>query len=119
MTIPLYSHDLAFQGVVPERRILKLERDGIAKVVRHKKGRIARAVLYKRPGDPSPTTVRDYLGKSYSFKHRLDDGHRPWALKPLTGHIHRGDQSFELHLAPASLRPVFLRVLLDCIAPAA
>jgi hypothetical protein len=118
MTIPLYSYDLLFLGLAPERRVLKLERDGLAKIVRHKKGRIARAVMHKRPGDPEPTTVRDYLGKGYSFKHHLDDGHRPWALKPLTGHVSRQDQSMELHLAPARLRPIFLRVLLDCLAPA-
>ena len=118
MTVPLYSYDLSFQGLVPERRILKLERDGLAKVVRHKKGRIARAVIHKRPGDPDPTTIRDYMGKGYSFKHHLDDGHRPWALKPLTGHVNRGDQSLEYHLAPGCVRPIFMRVLLDCLAPA-
>ena len=59
MTIPLYSYDLAFMGFTPERRVLRLERDGLAKVVRHKKGRIARAVMYKCPGQPEPTTVRD------------------------------------------------------------
>ncbi len=118
MTIPLYSYDLAFMGFAPERRVLRLERDGLAKVVRHKKGRIARAVMYKRPGQPEPTTVRDYLGKAYSFHHHLDDGHTPWALRPLTGHVHRGDQSIEYHLAPLSVRPIFMRVLLDCLAPA-
>ena len=119
MTVPLYSYDLAFLGCIPERRVLKLERDGQAKVVRHKKGRIARAVMYKCQGQPQPTTARDYLGKAYSFKQPLDDGHAPWALRPLTGHVHRGDQSIEYHLAPACVRPIFLRVLLDCIAPAA
>ena len=70
-------------GFVPERRVIKLEFDGLAKVVRHKKGRIARAVMYKRPGDPVPTTLRDHMGKAYSFRQHLDDGHRPWAMKPL------------------------------------
>jgi hypothetical protein len=118
MTVPLYSYDLSFRGLVPERWILKLERDGLAKVVRHKKGHIARAVLYKRPGEPEPPTVRDYMGKGYSFKHHLEDGHRPWALKPLSGRAHRGDENIEFHLAPDSVRPIFLRVLLDCLVPA-
>ncbi len=118
MTIPLYAYDLSFRGLVPERWILKLERDGLAKVVRHKKGYIARAVLYKRPGEPESPTVRDYMGKGYSFKHHLDDGHRPWALRPLSGRAHRGDQNIEFNLAPDSVRPIFLRVLLDCLAPA-
>jgi hypothetical protein len=119
VTIPLYAYDLSFHGLVPQRRILKLERDGLAKVVRHKKGRIARAIMYKRPGDPERSTVRDYLGTGYSFKHHLDDGHRPWALKPLTGHVTRSDQNLEYHLAPENIRPIFLRVLLDCLRPAA
>lgn len=117
MTIPLYSYDLAYQGCISERKVLKLERDGLAKVVRHKKGRIARAVMYKSKGQPQPTTVRDYLGKAYSFRHHLDSGLTPWALRPLTGRVHRGDNSIEYHLAPEFLRPIFVRVLLDCLAP--
>ena len=118
MTVPLYAYDSGFMGFVPERRVIKLEFDGLAKVVRHKKGRIARAVMYKRPGDPEPTTLRDHMGKAYSFRHHLDDGHRPWAMKPL-GAYNRRDQSIEFHLAPECVRPIFLRVLLDCLVPAA
>jgi hypothetical protein len=114
MTIPLYSYDLAFQGLVPERRVLKLERDGLAKIVRHKKGRISRAVMYKRPGDPERTTMRDHMGQAYSYRHELDDGHQPWALRPL-GHRIKSDQSFEYNLAPACTRVIFMRVLLDCL----
>jgi len=119
MHIPLYSYVLEFHGFIPERRALKLERDGLAKIVRKRKGRIARVVMHQRPGDPNPASVRDYAGKGYSFKHHLDDGHRPWALKPLAGRVSRHDQNVEYHLAPESLRPIFTRVLLDCLAPAA
>lgn len=118
MIVPLYSYDLAFLAFVPERHVLKLEHAGAAKVVRHKKGRIARAVMYKRPGDPKPTTVRSYVGQPYSFRHHLDDGHTAWALKPLGGYVSRRDQSAEYHLAPDCVRPIFLRVLLDCLVPA-
>lgn len=114
MAVPLYSYDLAFQGLIPERRVMKLERAGLVKVVRHKKGHIARAVMYSRPNEPLPTTVRDYLGKG----HHLEDGHRPWALKPLTGRVVKRDQNLEYHLAPESLRPIFVRVLLDCLVTA-
>lgn len=119
MAVPLYTYELEYRGTVPERRVLKLERDGLAKVVRHKKGRIARAIMYRRPDEPEATVLRDYMGTGYSFKHHLDDGHRPWALKPLTGHINRGDQSLEYHLAPDCVRPIFLRVLLDCLVESA
>lgn len=115
MTIPLYSYDQSFQGFVPERRVLQLEREGLAQVVRHKKGKIARAIMRRRSCEPKPTTIRDHMGKAYSFRHRLDDGHTPWALKPLAGHVCRRDQSIEYHLAPESLRPIFIRVLLDCL----
>ena len=118
MTVPLYAYDLTFMGLAPERRILKLESNGLAKVVRHKKGKISRAVMHKRPGDPDVLSVRDYMGKAYSFHQDLDDGHRPWAMKPLAGYASRQDQNIEYHLAPARLRPIFLRVLLDCIIPA-
>ena len=117
MTVPLYTYDLAFLCLVPERRAIKLEDDGLAKVVRHKKGRISRVVMYRRPGEPLPTAIRNYLGKAYSFRHNLDDGHRPWAIKPL-GPYSRRDQSIEFHLAPECVRPIFLRVLLDCLVVA-
>ena len=76
-------------------------------------------LAFKRPGDPDVPSVRDYMGKAYSFHQDLDDGHRPWAMKPLAGYASRQDQNIEYHLAPARLRPIFLRVLLDCIIPAA
>ena len=118
MQFPLYSYDLVYQGVVPERRLLKLERDGLAKVIRSRTGHIRRAVLRKRPGDPRPTTVENYMGQGYSFKHHLSDGHRPWALKPLGHRFSKTDQSIEYHLAPESTRPIFLAVLLACLSPA-
>ncbi len=37
MTVPLYSYEQEFQGYIPERYALKLERNGLAKLVRHKK----------------------------------------------------------------------------------
>jgi hypothetical protein len=102
MTIPLYAYDLTYRNLISLRQVLKLEREGRAKLVHHKKGRVARCVLRKRPGDPEPSSARDYMGKGYSFKHRLDDGHRPWALKPLTGRINRGDQLRAMHSASAA-----------------
>jgi hypothetical protein len=51
VTVPLYSYEQEFQGYIPERYALKLERNGVAKLVRHKKGSINRVVLHRRPGD--------------------------------------------------------------------
>ena len=119
VTVPLYSHDLSFEAFVPEREALKLERGGLAKLVRKRNGCVARAIKHKRPGDPDPMKPRDYLGKNYSFNHHLEDGHRPWTLKPLTGKINPRDNNIEYHLAPSNLRPIFVRVLLDCVVKAA
>jgi len=83
-----------------------------------RKGAIRRVRLCRRPGDPKPTTLRDHMGKAYSWKQPLDDGHQPWALRPL-GHRIRRDQSCEYSLAPAAARPIFLRVVLDCLVSAA
>jgi hypothetical protein len=99
VTVPLYAYDLTFLGFAPERWILKLEREGLAKIVRHKKGPTSRAVMYKRPGDPEMTTVRDYMGKAYSFHQDLDDGH-PWSLKPLAGQPrHRSPSGVQMRYA--------------------
>ena len=117
MTVPLYSYDHAFQGYIPSRIALQMEADGLAQLVREKRGKrkIRRAVLRRRPGDPHATSLRDHIGQAYSYRQDLADGHRPWALRPL-GHRIRHDQSCEYNLAPSETRPIFLRVLLDCMA---
>ena len=117
MAVPLYTYDNEYRGLISDHSALKLERDGLAKAVRKRTGRVVRLVMYKRPGEPRPTTVRDHMGQAYSYRHDLDDGHQPWALRPL-GHRIRTDQSFEYNLAPECVRTIFLRVLLECIAPA-
>ncbi len=123
MTVPLYSYEQEFQGYIPERYALKLESNGVAQLVRQKggvhKGAIRRVVMHRRPGDPKPTTLRDHMGRAYSWEQPLDDGHQPWALRPLVGHVARNDQNHEYHLAPANLRPIFIGVLLDCLVQAA
>jgi hypothetical protein len=78
------------------------------KVVRH---RVNRAVLLRGGDDAHATDLQDYVGQAYSFHQPLPDGHRPWKLRPL-----QGGRS-EVNFAPASVRPIFIRVLLDCLAP--
>ena len=115
MPIPLYTFDFALIDFIGRRHALRLERDGVGKVVRHKKGgTINRVVLYRRACEPRrPATVRDYAGQAYSFEQPLEDGHACWKLRPL-----QGGRS-ESTLAPPELRPLFLTVLLDCLVPAA
>ncbi len=63
--------------------------------------------------DPKPTAIRDYVGQAYSHRQHLSDGHKTWKLKPL-----QGGRS-ETNLAPEDLRPIFMRVVMDCVAPTA
>ncbi len=113
MSIPLYTFEFALIDFIGRRHALRLERDGNAKVVRHKKGAINRVVLYRRACDPlRPTTVRDYQGQAYSFQQPLDGGHECWKLRPLQGG--KSDST----LAPPEVRPLFLQVVLDCLVVA-
>jgi hypothetical protein len=110
MAIPLYTFDFELIDFIGRRHALHLERDGAAKIIRHKKGLIARAVLRRRACEPRrPTTVRDYQGQAYSFGQKLDDGHECWKLRPLQG------GNSDSTLAPGVLRPIFMAVVLDCL----
>jgi hypothetical protein len=113
-SIPMYRYDRALLDFVGERAALRLEAEGRATLVRHKKtGTINRVILLKRESDPRALALRDYQGRAYSFNQPLDDGHHAWKLRPLHG------GKSDLNLAPEHVRPIFLRVLLDCIVPAA
>jgi hypothetical protein len=111
--IPFYSYDGAYIDHVAMRRAERLEALGRAKIVRHRKGHVNRVVLLRGPGEAHATKLRDYSGQAYSMEQPLPDGHRPWKLRPLQGG--RSD----VYLAPASVRPIFLRVLLDCLTESA
>jgi hypothetical protein len=80
----------------------RLDRLGLIKIVRHKKGYVARCILHWRPGDPKPMRLEDYLGTRYSFREHLDNGFLCWRLRQLG----RGDE----------LRPIFLTVVSECRA---
>ncbi len=110
--IPFYSYDGSYIDHIATRRAERLEGMGRVKIVRHRKGHVNRAVLLRGKDDPRPTRVEDYVGQAYSFHQPLPDGHRPWKLRPLQGG--RSDTD----LAPSFVRPIFIRVLLDCLAPA-
>ncbi len=110
--IPFYSYDGAYLDHIALKRAERLEQMGRVKVVRHRKGHVNRVVLRRGKGEPHAIKLRDYVGQVYSFRQPLPDGHRPWKLRPLQGG--RSD----VNLAPESVRPIFLRVLLDCLPKA-
>ena len=111
MPVPLYASDFSFIDFINQSRALRLERAGLAKVVRHK-GHLNRVVFYRRPSDPRPITIRDYRGQSYSFEQALSDGHFCWKFRPLQG------GHAESLLAPLEVRPIFMAVVLDCMVEA-
>ena len=95
------------------KRAVRLEQMGRAKIVRHRKGHVNRVVLLRGKDEPHAVKLRDYVGQAYSFHQPLPDGHRPWKLRPLQGG--RSD----VDLAPEFVRPIFVRVLMDCMVGSA
>ena len=81
--IPLYSADGELQDWISSQRMARLEKLGLSRIVKHKKGRVSRCILQRRPGDPSPTKLSAYLGTRYSYLERLDSGRLVWALRKL------------------------------------
>lgn len=111
--IALYNADGELIDRITERRLEKLQALGrIARVVRHRKGHINRAIQIRLPGEGKPARPADYLGTRYSVKQPLSDGHSCWRLRSL------GDRQSETDLAPEEVRPVFLQVVLDCMSQA-
>jgi hypothetical protein len=110
--IALYNSDGELIDRISEQRLARLQALGrIARVVRHRKGHINRAIQFPLPGEGRPLLPADYLGTKYSTKQRLSQGHSCWRLRAL------GDRPSETELAPAEVRPVFLQVVLDCLSP--
>lgn len=110
--IPLYRYDGALIDWISPKRAERLSDIGRANLVRHKEGTINRVILHRTPNEPAPMKNTDYMGTRYSYRQHLEAGHRCWRLKSLAG-----DRS-ETNLAPEEVRPIFLRVLLDCLEPA-
>jgi len=113
--IAVYSCDGELLQWMDEKRLRRLIQCGrVARVVKNRAGWIKRATLHRMPGEAKPSNIRDYLGTTYSFQQRLGDGHRCYRLRAL------GDNPrSERDLAPEEVRAIFLRVLLECLAPAA
>lgn len=111
--IALYNADGQLIDRISEKRLERLQALGrIARVVRHRKGHINRAIQFPLPGEGKPMRAADYMGTRYSTKQRLSEGHSCWRLRAL------GDRASETDLAPIEVRPVFLQVLLDCLSHA-
>jgi hypothetical protein len=108
-SIPVYNADGSLYALASERRLARLQSAGlVARLVRHRKGHINRAILFLRPGEPKPMSAISVLGTMYSFKEPLEHG-RAWDLKHLGGN--RDGKTY----APPETRPAFLKVVADCL----
>ena len=106
--IPVYHADGSLYAWASEQRFARLQSAGlVARVVRHRKGHINRAILFLRPGEPKPMSASSLMGTRYSFKEPLDHG-QAWELKHLGGS--RDGKTY----APPKMRPAFLQVVADC-----
>ncbi len=107
--IPVYHADGSLFAWASEQRFARLQSAGlVARVVHQRKGRINRAILFLRPGEPKPLSASSVMGTRYSFKESLEHG-QAWDLKHLGG-SHDGKT-----YAPPEMRPDFLQVVADCL----
>jgi hypothetical protein len=112
--IPIYNCDGELVEMIDAARLARLDEMGrVRKTVRRRTGRPVRAFLFRMPGEPKQTLLRDCLGTKYSWQQRLDDGNRCFRLRSLSNNRHA-----EVDLAPLDVRAIFLRVLTDCLVPA-
>src|ERR1039458_10620864 len=75
--------DGSLHASVAEQRLARLQSAGlVARVVRHRKGHINRAILFLRPGESKPMLASSVMGTRYRPKELLDHG-PAWALKRL------------------------------------
>ena len=111
--IALVTCDNALVQRIDGRKLERLQALGrIDRVVRTAKGKPVRAFLHRADDEGKPSTLRDYAGTKYTFRQSLGDGHRCYRLRALGDNPH----SSEYNLAPENVRPIFLRVLLECMA---
>ena len=107
--IPVYQADGSLYACVSVQRLARLQSAGlVARVVRHRKGHINRAILFMRPGEPRPTSASSVMGTKYSFKEPLDHG-QAWELKHLDG-----NPNGKTYALPET-RAAFLQVVADCL----
>jgi len=109
--IPVYNADSSLFAWASEQRFARLQSAGlVARVVRRRNGRIARAFLFMRPGEPKPVSASSVTGTKYSFRELLEHG-PAWELKHLGGN--RDGETY----APPETRQAFLQVIADCTVP--
>ena len=109
--IPVFNADGSLYAWASEQRFARLQSAGlVARIVCQRKGRITRAILFMRPGEPKPMSASSAMGTRYSFRELLRHG-PAWDLKRLGGN--RDGETY----APPETRAAFLQVVADCTVP--
>ena len=109
--IPVYNADGSLHAWASEQRFARLQSAGlVARVVRRRKGRIARALLFMRPSEPKPVSASSVMGTKYSFRELLKHG-------PARELKHLGSNRDGETYAPPETRQAFLQVVADCTVP--
>lgn len=106
--IPVYHADGSLSAWVSELQLATLQSAGlVARVVRHRKGHINRAILFLRPGESKSRAGTSAMANRYSFKERLAHG-PAWDLKNF------GGSRDGVNYAPKETRADFQQVVADC-----
>jgi hypothetical protein len=107
-SIPVYRPDGSLYASVNESRLDRLVTAGlIARIVRHRKGHVNRAILFGRPEDPTPPLRTAYQGTKYSYLQQLTNGLRCWQHRKLNLRDENGE--------PVETRCIFRQVVEDCV----
>ena len=92
ISIPIHYADGSLYAWASEQRFARLQSAGlVARVVRQRKGRISRAILFLRPGEAKPVSASSVMGTRYSLKEALELG-QAWDLKHLDGSLQQREE---------------------------
>ena len=78
---PVYRPDGEFAFPATDHQICRLIEQDRVRLTLWPSGKVKCATLRRRPGDPSPISLRQLMGQKYSFLERLSSGAGVWALK--------------------------------------
>ena len=110
--VPFYDLSGNIEQIMSLKGVEGLYAGGLATLVRNRKGVIVRA--YRTTvSRKANLTLKPYLGTSYSYRELLATGDHCSDLRRIGRKKRFGEN--DLQYAPEFLRPVFLRVVTDCL----
>lgn len=65
---------------------VKMIGEGRVSRVRHNRDGTIRSIwMFRTASDPTQLSIRSYMGTAYTYRDRLPEGHRCWAMRRLAG----------------------------------